>query len=149
MIIDQSTTQSIGIYLPKILAATLCGLIIGVEREFKNKPAGMRTMVLICSGCALLTTLSYQVSSNSDPSRIISTILTGIGFLGGGVIMKTDDRIVGVTTASFIWVISAIGIMIGIGEIYLSIILTAGLVGLSLLLSYLEGLIRKSIYNKK
>ena len=149
MIIDQSTTQSIGIYLPKILAATLCGLIIGVEREFKNKPAGMRTMVLICSGCALLTTLSYQVSSNSDPSRIISTILTGIGFLGGGVIMKTDDRIVGVTTASFIWVISAIGIMIGIGEIYLSIILTEGLVGLSLLLSYLEGLIRKSIYNKK
>ena len=145
--IGSEIISSVGIYLPKVLTATVCGLIIGIEREYKNKPAGVRTMVLICSGCALLTAVSFKISPNSDPSRIIAQIITGIGFLGGGVIMKNDDKIMGVTTAAFIWVISALGIMIGIGETYVPIILTIGLVSLSLFLNSVEQTTR-SVRNK-
>jgi len=115
-IIDKQFLLSLYIFLPKVGIAALCGFIIGLEREFKKKPAGLRSMVLICVGCALLTALSVEISkaySSSDPSRIIAQIMTGIGFLGGGVIMKYDDKIIGITTAAFIWVISAIGIMSG------------------------------------
>jgi putative Mg2+ transporter-C (MgtC) family protein len=75
--------------LPKILAATVCGAIIGWDREKKNKVAGLRTIVLITVGSCIFTLSAFLIENNyqSDPSRIISTIVTGIGFLGGGVII--------------------------------------------------------------
>jgi putative Mg2+ transporter-C (MgtC) family protein len=105
-------------FLPKILVATLCGFIIGYDREIRNKVAGIRTNVIIAVGCTILTTVSFWLTkdnTNIDPTRIIGQIVTGIGFLGAGVIMRTDDKIIGVTTAAFIWTVSAIGIMIGCG----------------------------------
>lgn len=120
--------------IPKIIIATICGAIVGWEREKKNKVAGLRTIILICAGSAIFTVSSFLASEIyhlSDPTRILSTIVTGIGFLGGGVIMRNDDKIVGITTAAFIWSISAIGILCGMGFIISPILLTIGLVTVS------------------
>lgn len=127
---------------PKILVATICGGIVGWDREKKNKIAGLRTIILICVGSAIFTIASFlakEIYNLSDPTRILSTIVTGIGFLGGGVILRNDDRVVGVTTAAFIWTISAIGILCGMGLILTPILLTIGLVTVS---SYFEGVER-------
>ena len=140
---SQQSLNSIYFYFPKVFIATLCGIIIGVEREYRNKPAGVRTMVLICVGCAVFTALSFHVAPTSDASRIIAQIVTGVGFLGGGVIMKNEDKILGVTTAAFIWVIAAIGVMIGLGETVVPLILTTGLLFISIILTAFETLIHK------
>jgi putative Mg2+ transporter-C (MgtC) family protein len=135
-------------FLPKIIVATLCGLIIGIEREFKQKVAGIRTNILICVGCAILSALSFYIADNwelVDPTRMIGQIITGIGFLGAGVIMKNDDKIVGVTTAAFIWIASAIGIMIGSGFLAIPFIITFGLVLMSRLFEIMEAFIKQKI----
>jgi len=136
--------------VPKILVATMCGLIIGYDRELKQKVAGIRTNILICVGCAILTYLSFYLSKNNpsiDPTRIIGQIITGIGFLGAGVIMKNDDKIIGVTTAAFIWIISSIGILIGAIESFsIPIILTFGLLIISRIFEKIESYIKN---NKK
>lgn len=126
--------------VPKIIVATVCGFIIGYERELKNKVAGIRTHILVCVGVCIFTIISFLLGKqfNVDPTRIIGQIVTGIGFLGAGVIFKQDDKIVGVTSASFIWLISAIGVMIGIGYIWIGLILTLGLLGITSLLTLLE-----------
>lgn len=128
--------------LIKILISTVCGFIIGYDREIKNKVAGIRTNILICVGSALLTAVSVYLAKdnpNIDPTRIIGQIVTGIGFLGAGVIVKNDDKIVGVTTAAFIWVISAIGILVGItSSILAPIILTVTLLVISRIFEKVE-----------
>jgi putative Mg2+ transporter-C (MgtC) family protein len=138
--------EEIRIFLPislKVLIATICGSIVGYERELKNKSAGLRTIILICVGSCLFTIASFIATSyNGDPTRILSTIVTGIGFLGGGVIMQHEDKLVGITTAAFIWVVSAIGILCGMGLVLLPIILTLGLVTMSTVLAKYERKIR-------
>lgn len=127
--------------LPKILIATICGAIIGWERQSKNKVAGLRTIVLICVGSCVFTIASFLAAKYytiSDPTRILSTIVTGIGFLGGGVIMIHEDRIIGLTTAAFIWVISGIGILCGMGIVLMPIILTIGLLIISIFFEKVE-----------
>lgn len=104
----------------KILISLIAGAIIGMEREYNNKPAGFRTLILICVGSTLVTILSIDIGVNNSPDRIIANILTGIGFIGAGVIFKFDDKITGLTTAALIWVVSALGISIGAGYYYLS-----------------------------
>lgn len=133
-------------FLPKILVATICGFIIGYDREVRNKVAGIRTNVIIAVGCTILTTVSFWLTKdnqNIDPTRIIGQIVTGIGFLGAGVIMKTDDKIVGVTTASFIWTVSAIGIMIGCGMYIIPILITIGLLIVSKIFEKIEKKIKE------
>lgn len=131
--------------LPKILIATICGAIIGYDRERKNKVAGIRTNILICVGSTIFTIASLILaqSNGSDPTRILSTIVTGIGFLGGGVIMKTDDKIVGMTTAAFIWVVSAIGILCGMGSTITPVVLTIGLLVISKIFEKVEKYIKE------
>ena len=132
--------------LPKILVATICGLIIGYDREIKQKVAGIRTNILICVGCTILTSISFYLAKSNpmiDPTRIIGQIITGIGFLGAGVIMKHDDKIVGVTTAAFIWVASAMGIMVAsIDSFLLPITLTIGLLLTSRFFEKIENFIK-------
>jgi putative Mg2+ transporter-C (MgtC) family protein len=133
-------------FLPKILVSTICGAIIGYDREVRNKVAGIRTNVLIAVGVTILTTISFWISKDSnniDPTRIIGQIVTGIGFLGAGVIMKHDDKIIGVTTAAFIWVVSAIGVMIGLGYYIVPILITIGLLIISKLFEILEKKIKE------
>jgi len=132
--------------LPKILVATICGAIVGLERELKHKDAGLRTNILICVGSAIFTIGAIYITNKynfSDPSRIVSTIVTGVGFLGGGAIMRDKDKIVGLTTASFIWVISAIGILCGMGFTLMPIGLTLGMVAISYIFKKLNNFIKK------
>lgn len=105
-----------------ILIAALLGGLVGFERERSMKPAGIRTQMLICVGTALLAGVSINIGAkygvpNADPARLIAQIVSGIGFLGAGVIIKGSNSrsISGVTTAATIWVSSAIGIAVGSG----------------------------------
>lgn len=151
MNIDSEILSLFPYFVPKVLVATLCGVIIGIDRELKQKVAGVRTFILISVGCAVFSAISVLMSDNQiiDPTRIIGQIITGIGFLGAGVIVKNDDKIVGVTTAAFIWCISAVGVLAGIGAIWTPIILTFGLLIVSLVFEKFETYIKKiKILNK-
>jgi len=131
--------------LPKVIISTICGIIIGIEREINKKVAGIRTHVLISVGVTLFTSIVFVLSKeyfNLDPTRIIGQIITGIGFLGGGVIFKTSDNVVGVTSAAFIWVMSSIGVIIGLGFLITPLLLTLGLVFVSISLRYLERILK-------
>lgn len=109
-------------WLTKLGLALLVGTIIGAEREYKNKSAGLRTLVLICLGSTLFTILSTELGARSETARIASNIVTGIGFLGAGAIMREGLNVSGLTTASSIWVTAALGMAVGAGEYYLSIL---------------------------
>jgi putative Mg2+ transporter-C (MgtC) family protein len=93
----------------------LVGGLIGAEREYRSKSAGFRTMILICLGSFLFTSFSIYISGGTS-DRIASNIVTGIGFLGAGVIFKSDNRINGLTTAAAIWATAALGMGIADGE---------------------------------
>lgn len=114
-----------------LLATLLCGLI-GVEREFRNKQAGLKTMIMIGLGATLFTILSVKIGHSSQ-DRIASNIVTGIGFLGAGVIFKEDNQVKGLTTACVIWIVAAIGMAIG-GGYYEQAIAVTGVVLLALLI---------------
>jgi putative Mg2+ transporter-C (MgtC) family protein len=106
--------------LLKILMAVLAGGLIGVEREFRDKAAGFRTMIFICLGATLFTIYSMQLGAERDPTRIAASIVTGVGFLGAGVILRDGGKIMGLTTAATIWLTAAIGMGLGGGQYLLS-----------------------------
>ncbi|GAB4092509.1 MgtC/SapB family protein [Flaviaesturariibacter terrae] len=97
--------------LGQLLMVIVVGGLIGAEREFRSKSAGFRTMILICLGSWIFTTVSMSIGHSSN-DRIASNIVTGIGFLGAGVIYKSDNRINGITTATTIWATAALGMAI-------------------------------------
>jgi putative Mg2+ transporter-C (MgtC) family protein len=98
------------------LMAVLSGTLIGNERTRKEKPAGMRTMALVCLGSATFTMIGFSFASKTgDSGRVAAQIVTGIGFLGGGVILRGPNSIYGTTTAAMIWVAAAIGMVMGAG----------------------------------
>ncbi|WP_449386692.1 MgtC/SapB family protein [Chryseobacterium lineare] len=102
-----------------IFISVILGLLIGAEREYRNKSAGLRTFILICFGSSLFTILSIKIGVD-DPDRIAANIITGIGFLGAGVIFKGDNKIDGITTATTIWATASIGMAVGSGYVYLA-----------------------------
>lgn len=115
----------------------MCGSVIGFEREYKNKSAGLRTMILICLGATVFTMVSQKAGEMSD-DRIAANIITGIGFIGAGVIFKDGLSISGLTTASVIWVTASLGMAIGIGHFTMSLILTGLIILVLSLFSWLE-----------
>lgn len=131
-------------FLPKLLVSTVCGALIGYERELKNKAAGIRTYTIICVGSMLFTSLANLVDGNVDKTRIIGQIVTGVGFLGAGVIFKQNNKMIGVTTAAFIWYIAAIGSLIGCGYFISPLFMTIGLIIISYILAYIEKKINKN-----
>ena len=108
--------------LAKLALSVLLGGAIGLERELSGKPAGLRTNILICLGSALLMDLSINVGAMvggpriGDPGRIAAQIVSGIGFLGAGTILQARGAVLGLTTAATIWVVAAIGMIIGAGQ---------------------------------
>lgn len=114
-----------------LLATFLCGLI-GAEREYRSKSAGLKTMIMIGLGSTLFTLLSVKIGLGSQ-DRIASNIVTGIGFLGAGVIFKEENRVKGLTTACIIWIVAAIGMAVGSGY-YEQAIGVTGVVLLALLI---------------
>lgn len=100
----------------KILIAVAAGGIVGIEREFRDKAAGFRTLIFICVGATLFTIFSVKLAGDREPTRIVANIVSGVGFLGAGVILREGVRITGLTTASTIWLTAALGMGIGGGE---------------------------------
>lgn len=105
----------------KIFVAILVGTLVGIDREKKFKSAGVKTNILICLGAALYTAISLEMQNlvgHTDPTRIAAQIVSGIGFLGGGSIIQSKGQVQGLTTAATIWVIAAIGAVIGFGLVF-------------------------------
>jgi putative Mg2+ transporter-C (MgtC) family protein len=104
--------------LIKVGCSLLAGVILGLEREWKDKSAGFKTIAIICLGSTLFTLLSYKMGAgdSEDATRIASYVVSGIGFLGAGVIFKDGVNVNGLTTASIIWISAAIGMSIGFGQ---------------------------------
>lgn len=107
-----------------IFISVILGLTIGAEREYRNKSAGLRTFILVCFGSCLFTILSLKIGVE-NPDRLAANIITGIGFLGAGVIFKGDNKIDGITTATTIWATASIGMAVGSGYVYFSLLGTA------------------------
>lgn len=100
-----------------MLVSVLCGGVIGLERQLRGKPLDVRSGVLICLGTHVFIRLSLMHSTgNVDPNRVLGQVVTGIGFLGAGVMLTRGHRVVGATTAAVIWVLAAIGASIGFGN---------------------------------
>lgn len=107
------------------VAAVLCGAAVGIEREKREKPAGLRTLVLVCLGAAIFTQAGILLSTTApDRSRVAAQVVSGIGFLGAGAIIHDRGLIIGVTTGAAIWAIAAIGVMIGAGYVAAGVVLT-------------------------
>jgi len=104
----------------KLLLAVLVGGLVGAEREFRVKAAGFRTIILICVGAGVFTMLSLKLGGDMDPARIAANIVSGVGFLGAGAIMRAGGRVLGITTAATIWLAAALGMGIGGGYYLLS-----------------------------
>lgn len=99
----------------RLILAVLFGSIIGLEREKNNHPAGFRTHILVCTGAALITLVSINSFPGGDPGRVAAQIVSGIGFLGAGTIMRDGATIRGLTTAASLWSVAGIGMAIGAG----------------------------------
>jgi putative Mg2+ transporter-C (MgtC) family protein len=97
------------------------GTAIGIEREYRSKAAGLRTMIMICLGSTIFTQLSINLGG-ANPDRIAANIVSGIGFLGAGVIFKDGLNVSGITTATTIWISAALGMAVGAGEYFVALI---------------------------
>lgn len=130
-------------YEMQLLAVSIfIGVIIGIEREYRNKSAGLRTLMLVSVGACLFTILSIKIGVSSY-DRIAANIVTGIGFLGAGVIFKDENRISGITTASTIWMTAALGMCVGSGYIFLAIAGAIIVLAVLWLLVFLEKFIER------
>ncbi len=129
--------------LIKIGVAVLVGGIVGAEREYQDKAAGFRTIILITLGSALFTIFSLSMDAGFTQTRIAANIVTGIGFLGAGAIVRDGGRIAGLTTAATIWLSAALGMGIGAGQIYFVLAATAMTLLVLLVFPHIESRIDK------
>jgi putative Mg2+ transporter-C (MgtC) family protein len=127
----------------KLLLAIVAGGLIGAEREYRDKAAGFRTIIFICVGSALFTMFSLRLGGDRDPARIAANIVSGVGFLGAGAILFASGRVVGLTTASTIWLAAALGIGIGGGYYVISGAATAAGLAVLWVFPVIEDLINK------
>lgn len=122
--------------LPLLLSVFL-GFLIGLERESKHKSIGIRTLSLITLGSTIYTLISIYYF-NSDPTRVIAQIVSGIGFLGAGIIFKAGNQIKGLTTAATVWTSSGVGVLVGLGLYKLAIISTFLILIINTLFKYFK-----------
>lgn len=116
--------------LVRLVVAAVCGSVIGYQREITERPAGFRTHVLVCIGSALIMMVSiypFGDASRVDPTRIAAQVVTGIGFLGAGTIIRQGSIVRGLTTAASLWTIAGVGLAVGAG-FYSAALLTTALV---------------------
>lgn len=145
-------TQNSEIIL-RLGVATVLGMLIGAERIFVHKEAGMKTHALVALGSAVFIVISEMIAikyidiGNFDPSRMASQVIVGIGFLGAGAIMLQGSRVKGLTTAGGLWVTAGIGIAVGFGFFSLAIISTVIVLMIFILMIFVERPIKK-IFNE-
>ncbi len=126
----------------RLLISFAIGTAIGLEREYRSKAAGLRTMIMICLGATIFTEISIQLGSNT-PDRIASTIITGIGFLGAGVIFKDGLSVSGITTATTIWISAALGMAVGAGEYFIAVVGSAVVLVVLVLFEKIQNVIER------
>jgi putative Mg2+ transporter-C (MgtC) family protein len=129
--------------LIKVGLAVLCGGLLGLERQYKNKTAGFRTIILICLGSAIFTMVAQHAGQVANIN-----IVTGVGFIGAGVIFKDSIAVSGLTTAAVIWISAAIGMAVGSGNYMLSLVTTLITLMVLLMFNLLERLIDKVHHDK-
>ena len=133
--------HQVGVDIAKLLLAAFLGGAIGLEREAKHRPAGLRTNLFICLGAALFTLLSDQLAGahTGDHTRIAAQIIPGIGFIGAGSILHArGDLVTGITTAATLFVVASVGMAVGGGQYLLAVFATALILGVLLLLGAIE-----------
>ena len=108
----------------RLLVALILGAIVGLERERQERAAGLRTVTMVSLGSCLFTIVGAYGFPNTDPSRVAAQIVTGVGFLGAGAILRQGTDVRGLTTAASIWVVAAIGMVIGFGSFWIGIFTT-------------------------
>ncbi|WP_199609899.1 MgtC/SapB family protein [Flocculibacter collagenilyticus] len=133
-------------------SAIICGIIIGLERQLRGKPIGIRTSSLIVLGTYIFVASSMAVATSiTDPSRIIGQVVTGIGFLGAGVMLTREGVVVGVTSAASIWALAALGVCIAVIDnvtaIKLSLVVVAILYGVDMLEEY-SSILSRGVHSK-
>ncbi len=154
---DYSYILMLGTVLGKLFVAAILGGIIGWERERRGRPAGLRTHLLVCIGVTLMMLVSehiflkYQGYKNDsilriDPARIAAQVVTGIGFLGAGTIMRSRASIRGLTTAASLWVVAGIGLAVGSGFILPAIFTTAIAIAILILNALVEKKLKRNKY---
>ena len=131
--------------LVRILFSIILGSVIGLERELTNKSAGLRTQIMVCLGACLFTILSIYGFSTAvtlyplgDPSRVAAQIITGRGFIGAGTVLRQGLTVTGLTTASTLWIVAAIGMACGCGQINIATVTTILAVGVLVLIRIFE-----------
>jgi putative Mg2+ transporter-C (MgtC) family protein len=131
----------------KLFLAAILGGMIGMERELRDKPAGLRTNILICVGSTLFMSISARVAQvlGGDPTRIAAQIISGIGFLGAGAVLHSHGFVLGLTTAATIWVVAGIGMALGSGMYSLAVFVT----GMSILTLYFLSFAEDRIQGRK
>ncbi len=128
--------------LVRFLLAALWGGVVGIEREYRSKSAGFRTMIMISVGSCFFTMMSITLGGTTM-DRIASNIVTGIGFLGAGVIFRSESRVNGITTAATIWAVAAVGMGIGAGHYFASGFGSLIIIIVLALLPYVEDMIER------
>jgi putative Mg2+ transporter-C (MgtC) family protein len=140
--------QLIRYLFPKIFISMIVGGVIGFNRQKRGKPAGLKTNIFICVGSCLFAATSLLIcgdpSYHADAARIVAQVAPGVGFLGAGTIFKHEDTVIGLTSASLIWVVAALGILIGLGGYAVSLILAFGIAFLLPLLTIIESKLFKT-----
>jgi putative Mg2+ transporter-C (MgtC) family protein len=121
-------------FIANIAAALCLGVVIGLERQWRQHPAGLRTNALVCLGAALFVSLSRLMHDDGSPTRIASYVVSGIGFLGGGVILREGMTVKGMNTAATLWCSAAVGVLCGSGFARFAVIGTVAVLGLHLAL---------------
>ena len=113
-------------WLIATVVSVICGAVIGLEREGREKPAGLRTVTLICVGSTIFTIVSIAMATKpmSDPARTAAQIVTGIGFLGAGAIIRARGTVLGLTTGATIWAVAAVGMTLGAGHVFIGVCFT-------------------------
>jgi putative Mg2+ transporter-C (MgtC) family protein len=136
----------------RLLVALFAGVLIGIEREWKKKPAGIRTNTMVSTGAALFVLLAFKIAEEAglqtDVGRVIGQVVTGIGFLGAGIIFKDGGDIHGLTTAATIWCSAAIGCIAGAGYFVEAAIGTAAIIFVNFLLNPLDKWLEKRAKGK-
>jgi putative Mg2+ transporter-C (MgtC) family protein len=135
-----------------IAVVLLSAFTIGLERQLQGKPVGIRTSALICIGTYIFIAMSRNVFNEAtDPSRIVGQVITGIGFLGAGVMLAKDGIVVGVTSAASIWILASIGVVVGLGHPWLgvrvAVLTVAILVGVNLMENTF-GFLQRGVHHK-
>lgn len=130
-------------YWARVLLSILCGSIIGIERQLRGKPVGLRTCILVCFATQAFVNLGSNLDGPvADPTRVLGQVVTGIGFLGAGTILTHKRGISGITTAAVVWVLAAIGCYLGLGFYREGVFLAFSTLAVLLVARKVEGLFK-------